>query len=143
MIEPDTRPDAVMKMAKIGFREYTDYGDKYDEMGKYFGFSTSLDEHIGQFSLRLQPPNTYTVSSIPPSELPTEANPVHTASSQQKNSSSVTSGESVSINRSTLNKEQDEKDLLELDVEGAVKFVTERRNFRNEEMVKIINTFGE
>jgi hypothetical protein len=53
VIEPDPRKETVQKMAKIGFREYSDYGDKNDEMGKYFGFSANLDEHIGHYSLRI------------------------------------------------------------------------------------------
>lgn len=60
-------------MAKIGFRQYSEYGDKSDEMGKYFGFSSNLDEHIGQFSLRIQPPNTYTSPTATSEILPTEA----------------------------------------------------------------------
>ena len=60
VIEPDPRTDAVHKMTKIGFRQYDALGDKSDEMGNYFGFTERVDEHIGDYSLRLQLPGTYT-----------------------------------------------------------------------------------
>ena len=53
VIEPDPRIDAIHKNAKIGFREYNSLGDKEDEMGKFFGFSKNVDEHIGYYSLRI------------------------------------------------------------------------------------------
>lgn len=59
-------------MAKIGFREYSDFGDKSDEMGKYFGFSANVDEHIGHYSLRIMPPGTYTSSTYTAPVLPRE-----------------------------------------------------------------------
>jgi len=67
------------------------YGDKSDEMGKYFGFTANLDEHIGQFSLRIQPPNTYTNPMSTSEILPTEKNPAQQPTSSASTTSTATS----------------------------------------------------
>jgi hypothetical protein len=45
-------------MMKVGFRVYDETGDKADEMGTFEGFSSTLDAHIGAYTVRLQPPGT-------------------------------------------------------------------------------------
>lgn len=59
-LDPRKHEDASMPMIKMGFREYSELGDKSDRDGKYFGFSENLDEFIGQYSLRIQKPNSQT-----------------------------------------------------------------------------------
>jgi hypothetical protein len=41
-----------------------------------------------------------------------------------------------------LDTKQDESDLLEM-ADAQIKFVTERRSFRNQDFIRILNTFGE
>jgi hypothetical protein len=50
VIVTEERTDAKMPMIKVGFRQYSNSGDKEDSMGKFFGFSEKLDEHIGSYS---------------------------------------------------------------------------------------------
>ena len=47
-----------MPMVKVGFRVYDGDGDKYDSMGHYFGLSENLDNFIGAWTVRIQPPGT-------------------------------------------------------------------------------------
>ena len=57
----DCRTDETnMLMARIGFRQYNEHGDKEDSMGKYSGFSEALDEYIGIHTCRLQKPYSQT-----------------------------------------------------------------------------------
>lgn len=127
VIEPDPREDAVQKMAKIGFREYSDYGDKSDEMGNYFGFSANLDEHIGHHSLRIMPPGTCTSKIFELPVLPTEKFSV--------NSTATSSTTSTSAEKpvSKLDATQDESDMKELfdSKDTKIKYVTERRSYAN------------
>jgi len=56
----EERENASMPMVKVGLRTYHQEGDKEDSMGKYFGYSEKLDEHIGAYTVRIQKPGTYT-----------------------------------------------------------------------------------
>ena len=49
-----------MPMMKVGFRQYQEDGDKKDEVGAFFGYSSALDEIIGMWSARIQKPGTQT-----------------------------------------------------------------------------------
>jgi hypothetical protein len=53
VIVTEERTDAKMPMIKVGFRQYANNGDKEDSMGKFFGFSEKLDEHIGSYTVRI------------------------------------------------------------------------------------------
>ena len=53
-----------MPMIKVGFRQYSNMGDKEDSMGKFFGFSEKLDEHIGSYTVRIQKPSTYSNKQV-------------------------------------------------------------------------------
>jgi hypothetical protein len=141
VIEPDPREDAVQKMAKIGFREYSDYGDKQDAMGKYFGFSENVDEHIGHYSLRIQPPGTYT-SGKPesqPAAPPQDENPIGQSTTSASATTSTTTSSEKPVSK--LDTNQDESDMKELD-NDTIKFVTERKSYRNIDQVRILNNFG-
>lgn len=49
-----------MTMVKVGFRRYCEDGDKSDCMGKFSGFTDTLDEFFGVHSLKIQKPFTQT-----------------------------------------------------------------------------------
>lgn len=53
VIQGESRSDTKFPNIKVGFRQYDSSGDKEDFMGKYFGFSYALDEHIGSFTARI------------------------------------------------------------------------------------------
>jgi hypothetical protein len=59
VVEPETRPDYEVPIIKVGFRRYSQQGEKTDEMGKYDGFGTACDEFIPAYSARIQKPDTF------------------------------------------------------------------------------------
>ena len=60
IVEKEHRVDdgTIMPMVKVGFRVYDGDGDKSNEMGNYFGQSENLDNMIGAWTVRIQPPGT-------------------------------------------------------------------------------------
>ena len=55
VIWTDTREETEdsMRMIRVGFRIYCDDGDKSDSMGRYSGYSDTLDEYIGVYTCRI------------------------------------------------------------------------------------------
>jgi hypothetical protein len=53
VIDGEERSECIMPFVKVGFRQYGSQGPKSDEMGNYFGMSSSQDEHIGAYTVRI------------------------------------------------------------------------------------------
>ncbi|CDW75154.1 UNKNOWN [Stylonychia lemnae] len=61
--------DHIIKMAFIGYRVYCEQGNKEDEMGSFYGWSSRYDEWIPLYSLRIRPLLTQTLKKRNPFNL--------------------------------------------------------------------------
>lgn len=128
VIIPETRLQHAMPMIKIGFRQYSKYGDKTDDMGTYFGMSAQLDEHIGAFTNRIQKPGTY--ASSPGANLTKKTGEVQsTSGSDQKEIREV--------------RLQDDADMAMLKEEGEIIYATERLSCKSQTLVQLLCEFGQ
>jgi hypothetical protein len=119
-----------MPMIKVGFRQYQANGPKNDEMGDYFGYGSTADEHIGAYTVRIQPVNTYSKTHTTKVDVSTSSEP------SVYNSGNVKS----TVEAPAMHKpEQDEADLAMLEKEGQTIFVTERQKHKSVAFVQIVN----
>lgn len=122
VVQAEERTECLMPMIKVGFRQYHAQGPKEDDMGKYFGFSSVADEHIGSYTVRIQPAYRY---------------------SKKGNSTTHNPAPQTEISyEQLLNRDQDEADLKMLAKPEDTIYATERHKCKSTVFVAMLNKFG-
>lgn len=126
----EERSVCIMPMIKVGFRQYQTDGPKNDEMGDYYGYGSTADEHIGSYTVRIQPVNTYSKTGMKTIEVGTSSEPSASNSGNLKST----------IEQPAMFKpDQDEADLEMIKQEGQTIFATERPKHKSVCFVWIVN----
>lgn len=126
----------VHPQVKVGYRVYTEAGEKVDEEGRrYVGWSASLDEWIGSHSLRIQRFGAMTARAEEPGDGIEKA-------AKAKTSTTAT-GSYASTAQTDTEKKQDMRDMAMIEEEGQIIYAALRPTCKSAMYVRMINTFGE
>ena len=129
--------DTAMPMIKVGFRQYQEDGEKSDEMGAYYGYSSALDEIIGMWSARIQKPFTQTkMADLTGNTVKISDEDMAKLSASMKSAATV-------ISDWEKQSKQDVKDMEQVTEEGAVIVAVERESCKSPLLVELLKRFSE
>lgn len=116
VIEPVENIENPFPKIKLGYRQYTEVGEKSDEMGLYMGSSSQLDEVIPVYSVRIQ--KAFTMISGGGNEASNVCRKVQIPNNTSAARDSSSSTNNTFVDYTARQNQEDELDLLELESEG-------------------------